>query len=268
MSPAAGFVTRDACPACGCSTVRRRIADKQDNVAAVCSQCFTLYTTVAPVHSVFDSTNALTGAQDWEEIDHKRAAYRLALSGIDCVAASPLLDFGCGAGRFVEFARSLRYDAYGFEPSPAQRAKADRSLQARILSKLEPDSRFRLVTMWDVAEHLRDPLQEISSLRSMMADDARLIISVPAAEGALAKLQLAIATPQSLELAEHVQYFSRTGLRKILGRAGFRLQKIRPCPAYIRRLSIREGVRRALWRGFALAGRPMQYMVFATKESR
>jgi 2-polyprenyl-3-methyl-5-hydroxy-6-metoxy-1,4-benzoquinol methylase len=76
-----------------------------------------------------------------------------------------LLDVGAHVGVFVEVARERGWDAWGLEPSrwavEVGRARGLNMIQGGLCdAELDSDT-FDAVTMWDVVEHLLDPLAEL-----------------------------------------------------------------------------------------------------------
>ncbi|MFN0074145.1 MAG: class I SAM-dependent methyltransferase, partial [Chloroflexota bacterium] len=85
------------------------------------------------------------------------------------VTPGRVLDVGCHIGLFLEIAQDAGWDSWGVEPSrwAADRARA-RGLQV-IHGALEDaelaHESFDAVTMWDVIEHLTDPLGALEHCR-------------------------------------------------------------------------------------------------------
>ena len=84
---------------------------------------------------------------------------------MDVQAADRLLDVGAHVGVFVDVARRRGWDAWGLEPSRwavQEGRKQGVNLIQGTLHDAELDSEsFDVVTMWDVVEHLADPLDDI-----------------------------------------------------------------------------------------------------------
>lgn len=103
-----------------------------------------------------------------------------------------LLDFGCGIGNFVSFAAKNGWDAYGIDiSSHAIGCAKKRFLNVRQgdieRSDLE-DNFFDVITMWDVIEHLEDPVKTVRDVCQKLKTNGLLIIETPAEENIIRKL--------------------------------------------------------------------------------
>lgn len=85
-----------------------------------------------------------------------------------------LLDFGAGVGSFVRAALDAGFDATGIEHSAVARERArDRHGVALVEAAR---GTYDVVTMWDVIEHLRDPIGILTDLRARMRPGALLFV--------------------------------------------------------------------------------------------
>ncbi|MBE2249011.1 MAG: class I SAM-dependent methyltransferase [Myxococcus sp.] len=100
-------------------------------------------------------------------------------------AARRVLDAGCGSGGNLPMLR--RFGAVtGLEPSPiaveaARRRCGDavRVVQGTIPEGL-PQEAFELIGLFDVLEHLAEPVPALSAIRERLTPDGQLVITVPA----------------------------------------------------------------------------------------
>lgn len=92
-----------------------------------------------------------------------------------------LLDVGCSYGAFPDLARRRGWDAVGVEISagPAEFARKERGLDV-FDGTLEdagfPDGHFQAITLWDVIEHLDDPVSTLSEARRVLAPGGILLV--------------------------------------------------------------------------------------------
>jgi 2-polyprenyl-3-methyl-5-hydroxy-6-metoxy-1,4-benzoquinol methylase len=85
-------------------------------------------------------------------------------------AGKNLLDFGCGSGGFLSLAKTRAATALGLEPDRGW-AETHRALGVAIvhsLSGVSPDSRFDLITMFHVLEHIADPLLLLGNIKKYL----------------------------------------------------------------------------------------------------
>lgn len=140
-----------------------------------------------------------------------------------------LLDVGCAFGYVVELARSRGYDAYGFDPSAFAVKKArelngnDRIQEGTIAEIQYPKTSFDVITMFDVFEHLQDPLSDMKKLRSLLKPDGVIIIATGDTRSMAARVMKRRWTffipPQ------HIFFFHRKNVTTLLHKAGFVPQK-------------------------------------------
>lgn len=105
-----------------------------------------------------------------------------------------LLDIGCAYGYFVELALSAGYDAYGIDPSSHAAGRARQRLNGRIQEgtigsvTFPRETRFDIITMLDVVEHLADPRTDLRRVSRLLTDDGRVLIATGDTESRTAKL--------------------------------------------------------------------------------
>lgn len=137
-----------------------------------------------------------------------------------------LLDVGCAFGYVVELSLANGYDAYGFDPSTHAVKKArnlvgtSRIEEATIQqAKYEKES-FDVITMFDVFEHLQDPLFDMKKINSLLKPDGVIIIATGDTRSLAAKIMKRRWTffipPQ------HIFFFHRKNVTTLLQNAGLK----------------------------------------------
>lgn len=140
--------------------------------------------------------------------------------------AGTLLDVGCAFGYFVELAAKRGYDAYGFDPSSFAVSKArminkpGRIKEGTIAEVAYPKASFDIITMFDVFEHLQDPIQDMKKLSSLLKPDGVIIIATGDTRSMAAKVMKRRWTfyipPQ------HIFFFHRKNVVTLLAKAHLR----------------------------------------------
>lgn len=140
-----------------------------------------------------------------------------------------LLDVGCAFGYVVELALQKGYDAKGFDPSAFAVSRArdlvgnNRIQEGTIAEVSYPKHSFDVITMFDVFEHLQDPLLDMKKLESMLKPDGIIIIATGDTLSFAARLMKRRWTffipPQ------HIFFFNRKNVVTLLAKA--RLRAIR-----------------------------------------
>ncbi len=138
-----------------------------------------------------------------------------------------LLDVGCYIGVFLEIAQERGWEAWGIEPSHwAVREATSRGL--RVLegtldnAHLAEES-FDVITMWDVIEHLTDPMRELKESHYLLEKGGLICIHTINIESPLARL-MGHRWPWLMEM--HLHYFSPRTLGAMLRKAGFTVVKM------------------------------------------
>jgi SAM-dependent methyltransferase len=137
------------------------------------------------------------------------------------------LDIGCGEGTFVRLALAAGLDAYGLEQS-REAVSADPS--GRLLCCSEKDlierrERFNLLTLFHSLEHMTAPFNYLKTLRNLLTRPGGVVVQVPNTESAQA--WLFGRRWYGLDCPRHVTDFSLYGILHLLGKAGYRIERVR-----------------------------------------
>lgn len=138
-------------------------------------------------------------------------------------SAGVLLDVGCATGAFLAFMAAHGWQVQGVEPSPRAAAIARQRglpIHNRVLTEaaLSPDT-FDVVTLWDVLEHIPDPLDTLRAAGRVLKPGGVIIVRVPSPDGLDAQLFGSYWT--GLDLPRHCWLFTWAQLRILCQRAGF-----------------------------------------------
>ena len=134
-----------------------------------------------------------------------------------------VLDVGCAGGAFLVAAREMGFTVIGIEPARWMAAYGREHYQLDIREGiLEPGSfeahSFDVITLWDVIEHLPQPLETLQIVRSLLKLDGVLLVNYPDI-GTLPARALGRRWP--FWLSVHLIYYTRKTMTEQLRRAGF-----------------------------------------------
>jgi len=133
-----------------------------------------------------------------------------------------LLDVGCYTGVFLQLATAAGWNAVGSELSGwAARIARGRGFaieEAAIEDLPFSAGEFSAVTLWDVLEHLADPVGAMNCVNRMLQPGGWLGFSTYLLDSAAAKL-LGKRYPFLMDM--HVVHFSKPTLARLLAQAGF-----------------------------------------------
>jgi SAM-dependent methyltransferase len=144
------------------------------------------------------------------------------------VSRGTILDYGCGTGAFLRYARSRGWDAYGVEPDAGARNIAGDGVTSDIanLSDGHPGRTFNVITLWHVLEHVFDLNELLGKLYAMLHKSGILVIAVPNHTSFDAKHYGPFWA--AYDVPRHLYHFSPETIGSTVERHGFHLDKMYP----------------------------------------
>ena len=137
-----------------------------------------------------------------------------------------LLDIGCGAGFFLNIAKERGWNCHGMEILPeyikyAQEKFALKNIRLESLD--EPISynanNFDVITLWDLIEHLRNPLNSLKKIHRMMKPGGLLVMWTPNVKNAIFLKERWVG----YKILQHFYFFSGDSLKNMLEKTGFKI---------------------------------------------
>ncbi len=203
------------CRACGLAYI--------DNPPAI-DELKELYSAAASYHvALCDPASAAFAEQDRIAARHLRETRRAARSG-------RLLDVGCSIGQFLARARAAGFAATGLEMNrtSAEFARAHYGLdvaEGTIHGAPLPPESLEVLTMFDVIEHVPDPLGDLRKAFELLVPGGMAVLSTPNIDGLFPRLSLPLAGRLGYwphpEPPYHLFQFSVKTLAAMLEKAGF-----------------------------------------------
>jgi SAM-dependent methyltransferase len=138
--------------------------------------------------------------------------------------SASVLDVGCFSGDFLAWLPE-RWHKFGVEPAAAAREMAQRrgvTCLGETLAAVAPSQRFGCVTMFDIIEHVVDPLTLVAQARSHLDPGGCLIVLTGAADSMAWRLFGRRYWYSSLP--EHVSFFRRRWFADTSARLGLTLR--------------------------------------------
>ena len=122
------------------------------------------------------------------------------------------------------------FDAYGLEQSPEACAVAEKAVPGRIVQGSESDliergELFDVVTLFHALEHMPEPFRYLKQIQKIMRKPCRLIVQVPNTGSWQARIFG--SRWYGLDCPRHLYNYNTYSLMHILGRAGYRIHRIR-----------------------------------------
>lgn len=180
----------------------------------------------------FCSETASKGYNNYKELESSlRKTFQKRISNIEKYynikdKKTTILDYGCGFGFFVDEVSKKGYDVKGFEISQYAAGYARENLKLDVRNIMNyPSNSFDLITLWDVIEHLENPLEILKNVNELLKDKGKIVITTGDISSILAKIS--DKKWHLLNIPEHICYFSPESMEFLLKNAGFKIDRIK-----------------------------------------
>jgi 2-polyprenyl-3-methyl-5-hydroxy-6-metoxy-1,4-benzoquinol methylase len=185
-----------------------------------------------------------------------------------------LLDIGCGCGHFLRKAKDRGWQVSGIDPSQKSieyaRGMLGNAVQKDIISNHHPDRLFDVITLINVADHLRRPWTDIDRVKDFLKSGGRIWLRFPNGcfHPPIMKICAAIGLQQQAYqyLIFHEYSFTPRFIRKMLSDLNYVDVKVMPAKmtggeyplmrlltsSFLKKLFLMSG-HRALWTSSIIA---------------
>jgi SAM-dependent methyltransferase len=208
------------CSGDGAQEAIRTLSARGSSVKLVrCRNCGLVFLNprLASVSEVYESDAMKNSVYYAESIENDKDTFRQRLAFVRGFLKNKktALDIGASVGTFLAVCREGGFtDVHGVELNPGSRAQAKDLFSLTLVKELPGDVKADLINMSDLIEHLEDPLDYLKKLRAYMEDDGVLLITTPDYERWITKVV-------NIKPEEHLFYFTRATLGKLLEKAGY-----------------------------------------------
>jgi SAM-dependent methyltransferase len=141
------------------------------------------------------------------------------------VGQGRLLEIGAGAGCFASQAQKAGFTPYAVESSPvlAQFINGQHKITCKSSLNDFANMRFDIVYHCDVLSHFYDPIEDFRQINNLLADNGLLVFET----GNLADVSSGyLGFIDCFQYPEHLFFFGRKSIGKLLDAAGFELIEI------------------------------------------
>jgi 2-polyprenyl-3-methyl-5-hydroxy-6-metoxy-1,4-benzoquinol methylase len=232
-----------ACFACGSDRAPDRVRISSEHSIAFCPVCGSGRSESPPAPEAFASMYGGDYYQAWGVHETgsrtellKRATFARRLD--DCApwmrSGGKVLDLGCATGFFLREAQEHGYEGFGIDVSAHAIGQCAMSIDRDRLHCGEFESstfgtaagdRFDAIFMSDYLEHVLNPSAVLALAADRLAPAGVVVITTPDV-GSFSRRVMGRRWPHFKP--EHVSYFSRKGLARLLRSMGFALVNLRP----------------------------------------
>ena len=247
FGPFVGDLENACCPSCGRDAHASLVYKGEDEICYYrCGICSLMFAsprfTEESMLGIYETEGFadMKPFEDWSYDRWKEQADRTYVTTIEKVAlvkrfmptGSRVLDVGCAMGLFVLEAGRSGLKAEGIEPSAMLSSIAINELKVQVANCLiedfEPDGSFQGIVLWDVLEHVYDPVRVLRRCSDLLCEGGYVFIQVPHSNGlanmfktALCRAGLKKSGFKHFGFPWHVYSFNRKSLSIMLGKAGF-----------------------------------------------
>lgn len=216
------------CPTCG-SEDSSKLFKKNGGEYAFCGKCdhIFLLNSLKPEYLIDFYKNYPTSSLDWHknESEFYSKIYNHGLDLIESYKGSGnILDIGCSSGYFLTIASKRGYKSFGIEPNIQESTYATQNginIIGSTINEIDKGTRFDVITMWDVLEHIDSPKAYIERLKHLLNPEGIIFIQVPTSEALAAKIMRDKCN--MFDGIEHLTLFSRKSLKRCFSRANMKL---------------------------------------------
>ncbi|WP_100332361.1 class I SAM-dependent methyltransferase [Bacillus xiapuensis] len=221
-----GWKERTKCPVC--SSLEKKFEFKKFNFNLYqCLLCGTAFFDRVPIHTndIYSAPHALNDARKGYLSNKNYRQIRFAEERISLIEKNVnkkiedirLLDVGCGTGWFLEIAKEKGVKCHGLELGEDLASFTSERLNIPIwnqqLSDLHTDEKFDVITMFDLIEHVEDPLNLVNAAKSLLNKDGILVIFTPHYDSVA--IQVMKSESNLIMPAEHLSYFTEQSIYRL-----------------------------------------------------
>jgi len=170
--------------------------------------------------------DAPLGYPDYLELqEHHTFVADELLRPLGDIKPGTVLDVGCGMGTMLGRFRELGWEAYGIDVSAYATDYARDELGLKVFTGAVeeaelPESFFDLVTVVHVIEHLPDPRSTLETLHRLLKPGGVIVVATHDTSGLWPRI--VGKHWRHLNIPEHLYFFSRKSLDRMLVDTGFR----------------------------------------------
>jgi len=138
------------------------------------------------------------------------------------------LDFGCGTGEFLKYAKLKNWEVSGVEPDADARNIATKLSNASIypdVSNIE-ERKFDAITLWHSLEHVYHLDKTLRLLSGSISSNGKFFVAVPNYKSLDANIYQEIWA--GYDVPRHLYHFSKKAMTKLMANYGLKVNQIYP----------------------------------------
>ncbi|MDZ4164565.1 MAG: class I SAM-dependent methyltransferase [Smithellaceae bacterium] len=246
FGPFAGELEDTSCRICGTGTPAKPVYKSKEGIGYFrCQLCSLMYASprftgesLARIYETSEFAD-LSLYENWSYDAWRQGRDRTYLVEQQKVAmvsrylpkGARILDVGCGTGLFVLEAEKNGYRCEGVEPSAMLARVGQEKLAVPVtnttINNFAPPCKFQGLVIWDVLEHLYDPVAVLRRCADLLEDRGLIFVQVPHYRGLSEAYKIFLCrlglrrSFKHFGFPWHVYSFDRTSLSFLMKKSGF-----------------------------------------------
>jgi len=223
---------RICCPACGYNKASKKWSNTNINSKKSilwCDKCGFGWQYPLPTPEEINNYYQNYTTYNIHGANEKEKAFSRRISRINKLKPDrgKLLDVGSGLGHFLKAALNEGWDVAGIEFQRSAALYCQNQLGIKVYNKpfeslsIEYDS-FDIITLWDVWEHVHNPLAILDQCIKLLKPGGYLVIAVPNASGIPARI---FRGKWRYVMNTHLNYFTFQYINKLFDRVGLKIER-------------------------------------------
>lgn len=140
------------------------------------------------------------------------------------ISGRNIFDFGTGVGYFLDVAKLNGFKTYGYEFGKYGQEQIIKKGHSLITNFYRHHNYFDIITLWDVAEHLINPLDNFTKLFNLLKPGGRIFIATSCIDDIIDYLSYGYS--MWADPPAHTLLYSKKTLKLLLHKCGFTDVKI------------------------------------------
>ena len=197
-----------------------------------CQRCMYGWSTLAYDPAIYNEDYC----EDYQRRSETDIGRRINLHRVGLVARyvpmkKRLLDFGCGAGSFLNSAKAY-WECEGVEANRRTIDVVRRATDLPVWYSLDHNQRYDCITFWDSLEHIENVKDNFNSLLENLAPGGIVVVTMPELQFCFDStrdepyLQNVFKNWRHAKPREHLSYWTKVGMERFLKQSGLTVIRV------------------------------------------